>query len=237
MSVNSTKVNMVKLKMCSVALACAILAGCAGVVSSGVASGAASGPASAPVPLFGAAGFDAVELVTTPAGTLDQVLTARPDGVITVAGNPSGYVATRASYTNYRLHAEWRWPGKPGNGGILLHIQGGPKDRVWPLSQQVQTKFGAAGDLLPMAGASFTEALTTAPGAATPIKAHTAADSERPAGAWNSMDVVCKDGSIEVVVNGVLQNRVTGASPASGRIGIQLEGAPYELRNVTVQAL
>jgi hypothetical protein len=224
------KDNMVKLKMCSLALACAVLAGCA----ANPAAAPAVAPVAGPVPLFAAGGFDAFELVTTPAGTMDRVLTARPDGVIAVAGNPSGYVATRASYTNYRLHAEWRWPGKPGNGGMLLHIQGGPKDRVWPLSLQVQTKNGAAGDLLPMAGASFTEPLSSAPGAATPIKAHTAADSERPAGAWNSMDVVCRDGSIEVAINGVAQNRVTGANPASGRIGIQLEGAPYELRNVTI---
>jgi len=219
------KVNMVKLNLCSLALACAALTGCA------------SARIDAPVPLFGMNGFDALELVTTPAGTMGQVLTARPDGVIAVAGNPSGYVATRATYTNYRLHAEWRWPGKPGNGGILLHIQGGPKDRVWPLSQQVQTKYGAAGDLLPMAGASFVEPLSSAPGAATPIKSHTAAASERPAGEWNSVDVVCRDGTIEVAINGVAQNRVSGANPADGRIGIQLEGAPYELRNVTVQAL
>jgi len=219
------KVNMVKLKMCSVALACVLMTGCA------------SAPPSAPVSLFDAQGFGAFELVTTPADTMEQVLAARPGGVIAVAGNPSGYVATRATYTNYRLHAEWRWPGKPGNGGVLLHIQGGPKDRVWPLSQQVQTKSGAAGDLLPMAGASFAEPLTTAPGAATPIKAHTAADSERPAGEWNSMDVVCRDGTIEVSINGVAQNRVTGANPSSGRIGFQLEGAPYELRNVTIVTL
>jgi hypothetical protein len=219
------KVNMVKLKMCSVALACGVFAGCASVA-----------PA-APVSLFDAQGFGTFDLVTTPSATMEQVLVAGPGGVIAVAGNPSGYVATRATYTNYRLHAEWRWPGKPGNGGVLLHIQGGPKDRVWPLSQQVQTKFGAAGDLLPMAGAAFTEPLTSAPGAATPIKGHTAADSERPAGAWNSMDVVCRDGTIDVSINGVAQNRVTGANPASGRIGFQLEGAQYELRNVTVVTL
>ena len=219
------KVHMVKLKICSVALACAVLAGCASAQPAG------------PVFLFGARGFGAFEPVTTPAATIDQVLAARSDGVIAVAGKPSGYVATRATYTSYRLHAEWRWPGKPGNGGILLHIQGGPKDRVWPLSQQVQTKSGAAGDLLPMAGASFTEPLSSAPGAATPIMAHTAPDSERPAGEWNSMEVVCRDGTIEVSINGVAQNRVTGPTPASGRIGFQLEGAPYELRNVTIVTL
>ena len=220
---------MVKLKMISLALACALVGGCA--------AAPASTSTSAPVPLFGANGFDAFELVTTPAATMDQVLAARAGGVIAVAGNPPGYVATRATYTNYRLHAEWRWSGKPGNGGVLLHIQGGPKDRVWPLSQQVQTKIRAAGDLLPMAGASFAEPLTSAPGAYPAIKGHTAADSERPAGEWNSMDVVCRDGAIEVTINGMVQNRVSKAVPASGKVGFQLEGAPYELRNVTIQTL
>ena len=224
------KTIMVKLKLIPVALTmAAALAGCANTNT--------SAGAGAPVTLLDAGSIKDFELVTTPASTMDKVLVPGPDGVITVAGNPSGYVATRATYTNYRLHAEWRWPGKPGNGGILLHIQGGPKDRVWPLSQQVQTKRGSAGDLLPMAGAAFTEPLTTAPGAVTPIKAHTAADSERAAGEWNSVDVVCRDGAIEVVVNGVLQNRVTGSNPASGKVGFQLEGVPYELRNVTIAPL
>jgi len=214
---------MVKLKMVSLSLMCAALGGCANTPS-----------ASQALPLFGAAGFDAFELVTTPAAAIGEVLVAGADGVIAVAGNPPGYVATRASYTNYRLHAEWRWTGKPGNGGVLLHVQGRPKDKVWPLSQQVQTKFHAVGDLLPMAGASFNESLTSAPGAYPAIKARVAADSERPAGEWNSMDVVSRDGSIEVTINGVVQNHVTGAQPASGRIGFQLEGAPYELRHVTL---
>jgi hypothetical protein len=213
---------MVKLKVLPLALLCAALAGCA------------SAPSPASAPLFGAAGFDAFELVTTPAAAIGDVLVARADGVTALAGAPSGYVATRSSYTNFRLHLEWRWPGKPGNGGVLLHIQGGPKDKVWPLSQQVQTKFRAAGDLLPMAGAGFAEPLTSPPGAYPAVKAHTAADSERTAGEWNSMDVVSRDGNITVTINGILQNRVSGARPASGKIGFQLEGAPYELREVTI---
>ena len=223
---------MVKLKSGCVALVCAAMAGCAGAPS----TAPDRDPDPAPVPLF-ARGLDGFELVTAPAAAIGQVVPVGAEGVIALAGAPSGYLATRAVYTNYRLHAEWRWPGKPGNGGVLLHIQGGPKDRVWPLSQQVQTKRGSAGDLLPMAGAAFAEPLSSAPGAATPVKAHAAADSERPAGEWNSLDVVCREGSIEVAINGVAQNRVSGASPASGRIGFQLEGAPYELRNVTIVPL
>lgn len=182
-------------------------------------------------------GKEGLELVSTPASVLTDVWTRGADGVIRVAGKPSGYVATRASYGNYRLHVEWRWPDKPGNAGVLLHVASSPKDGVWPLSLQVQTKHGFAGDLLPMAGAAFAEPLTSKPGAYPAIKGHMAATSERPAGEWNSADILCRDGVIEVTVNGVPQNRVSASSPRAGRIGFQLEGAPYELRGIRIEPL
>jgi len=182
-------------------------------------------------------GGDALEIVTTPAADAATVWSRGADGVIVVAGKPAGYIATRASYTNYTLHVEWRWPGKPGNAGVLLHVASGPKDGVWPLSVQVQTKHGFAGDILPMAGAAFTESLTSAAGAYPAIKGRTGADSERPAGEWNSADIISRDGVIEVTVNGVPQNRVSAASPRTGRIAFQLEGAPYERRNVRLTPL
>jgi hypothetical protein len=177
------------------------------------------------------------ELVTTPAASLDSVAAMRPDGVIAVAGQPAGFFATVASYRNYRLHAEWRWSGKPGNAGVLLHISPGPMDRVWPLSLQVQTKHGSAGDLLPMAAASFAEPLTSAADAPVRIKARMAADSEKPAGEWNSCDIVARDSTVQVSINGVLQNAATKVEPHEGRVGFQLEGAAYELRRVTLTPL
>lgn len=189
------------------------------------------------VELFNGRDFSGWELQTTPAVSVTDAFQVLPDGVIASAGKPSGFIATRESYRNYKLHVEWRWPGKPGNGGVLLHISPGTFDRVWPVSLQVQTKFGNVGDLLPMAAASFAEALTSAPGAETRIKARTAADSEKPAGEWNTCDIVSRDGTVEVSVNGVLQNRVSKVSPASGRIGFQLEGTPYELRRVELTPL
>ena len=169
------------------------------------------------------------ELRTEPAAAAASAISVRADGVVAVAGVPSGFLATTASYRNFRLHVEWRWPGKAGNGGVLLHISEGPMDRVWPLSVQVQTKFGSVGDLLPMAGAKFAEPLT---GDKPAVKAHMGANSEYAAGQWNSADIVARDGVIEATVNGVLQNRVTAATPREGRIGFQLEGTPYELRHV-----
>lgn len=190
-----------------------------------------------PTDLFAAPDLAGWEFVTGPATAIGTVCQRLPDGVITAAGKPIGFIATTASYENYRLHAEWRWPGKPGNGGVLVHISSGPKDRAWPLSHQIQTKNGNVGDLLPMAGATFAEKLSTPPDAKTAILNHTAPDSEKPAGEWNSCDITCRGDTIEVVVNGVLQNRVTQAAPRAGRIGFQFEGVPFELRRVSVVRL
>ena len=187
--------------------------------------------------LFNGRDFSGWELRTSPAASIDSVFSMQPGGVIASAGQPAGFLATLNNYRNYKLHVEWRWSGKPGNGGILLHISDGPMDRVWPLSLQVQTRHGNAGDLLPMAGASFSEPLTSAPGAQPRIKAHTAPDSELAAGQWNVCDIVSRDGRVEVTINGVYQNSVTRSEPASGRIGFQLEGAPYELRRVELMEL
>lgn len=188
-------------------------------------------------PLFNGRNFDGWELKTTPATTVDQVFSVLPQGVIASTGQPGGFLATTKSYANYTLHVEWRWNGKPGNGGVLLHISDGPMDRVWPLSLQVQTKHGSAGDLLPMAGAAFAEPLTSAAGTEPRIKGKMAADSELAVGQWNVADIVARDDVVELSINGVVQNRVTGVKPAAGRIGFQLEGAPYELRNVILMAL
>jgi hypothetical protein len=190
-------------------------------------------------PLFNGKDFSGWESVAVPATDISSVCHYNADGSLAVVGKPVSFIATTASYENYRLHVEWRWPAdaRNSNGGILVHIASGPKDRAWPLSLQIQTKIKAAGDLLPMAGATFAEKLTSAPGAATPILAHSAADSEKPVGEWNACDIVCRGDTVEVTVNGVLQNKITHAQPASGRIGFQLEGMPYELRNVYLEPL
>lgn len=195
---------------------------------------AASPVAAEPTPLFSDRSADAWTFVTPGPETLRDVCTFGPDGVIACAGRPPGYLATTELHRDYRLHVEWRWPGQPGNGGILVHIVSGPKDRVWPECLQVQLKHRAAGDVLPMAGAQFAEPLTSPPGA-TAIRAHQAPDSERPPSAWNTAEVICRGDTVTVLINGVEQNRVTGSSAGAGRIGFQFEGAPFELRHVTIE--
>jgi subtilisin family serine protease len=198
-------------------------------------------PPPAPVDLLNGHDLAGWEYVTTPAAELSSVCHYNPDGSLAVAGKPVGFLATKATYENYRLHAEWRWPAaaaKNSNSGVLLHIASGPvNNTAWPVCFQMQMKLSRAGDLLPMAEAKFAEKLTTPPDAKTPQLDRAAAASEKPLGEWNSCDIVCRAGALEVTINGVLQNKVTHCVPAAGKVGFQLEGTPYELRHVLLTPL
>ncbi|MFT3829710.1 MAG: DUF1080 domain-containing protein [Opitutaceae bacterium] len=161
---------------------------------------------------------------------------------IAIAGAPIGYLATDASYENYRLRFEYRWPAATpprSNGGVLLHVASAPiAPSPWPTCIQLQTKVQYAGDLLQMFGATFAEPITTpAKGNTPPTRARQQSTSELPLGEWNTVDILCDRGMIEVRINGVLQNRVTKVEPHAGRIGLQLEGAPFEVRNLRLTPL
>jgi len=181
------------------------------------------------------------EFFTNPAVDINSVCKIEPDSVLAVAGKPIGYLATIDSYDNYKLHLEYRWPidaAKNSNSGILVHISSGPIDRnIWPMCFQIQTKITRVGDFLPMAGARFIEPLSTPPEAKTPLLERQKSDCEKPVGEWNVVDITCLDSTVECIINGIVQNRVTKCEPHTGKIGIQLEGFPYELRNIWLTKL
>ena len=56
--------------------------------------------------------------------------------------------------------------------------------------------------------------------------------ADNPVGEWNTYEIVCKGDTIELTVNGVLQNKATGAAIQKGYIGFQSEGAPIMFRNM-----
>jgi hypothetical protein len=193
------------------------------------------------IDLFADDSFAGWSVVAPENPDIRSICTRTPNG-IAVAGAPVGYLATETSYENYRLRFEYRWPttaAPRSNGGVLLHVSSAPvAPSPWPTCIQLQTKIQYAGDLLQMFGSTFAEPITTpAKGTTPPIRARQQATSELPLGEWNSVEVVCRGGTIEVRINGVLQNRVTQVEPHAGHIGLQLEGAPFELRNVRLTPL
>ena len=43
------------------------------------------------------------------------------DGKLVSLGKPRGHLITDKSFANYKLVVEYRFPGKPGNCGVLVH--------------------------------------------------------------------------------------------------------------------
>jgi hypothetical protein len=148
------------------------------------------------------------------------------NGMIHISGNPFGYMRTKEIYSDYRLHVEWRWPSEATNSGVFVHGQ--EPDAIWLKCIECQLKAGSAGDFVLMNGADMNERTDK-----TKMSVKKLADSsEKPTGEWNIMEVVCKTNTIEVFVNGVLQNKGTNVSLTNGAICLQSEGKDIEFRNV-----
>jgi hypothetical protein len=148
------------------------------------------------------------------------------NGVIHITGDPFGYMRTKEAYSDYRLHVEWRYPLEASNSGVFVHTQ--LPDTIWPRCIECQLKAGSAGDFVCMNGADINERTDKSNRSVKKINA----SNEKPIGEWNTMEVVCKTNTIEVYVNGTLQNKATGVTVSKGYICLQSEGKDIEFRNV-----
>jgi hypothetical protein len=186
----------------------------------------------APTVLFDGKDLAGWTCVTQNNADISTICTVK-DGVMVVAGNPKGYLLlTAPPPANYSIHFEYRWTSQnpKNNSGLLVNISSGPVQQgLWPDCFQIQTKTQRAGDLIPMGGAKCAEV----PAGKTQ-RDRQAPASEKPNGEWNACDTVVQGDTIQCTVNGVLQNRITQCVPASGKVGFQLEGYPYEMRNITL---
>jgi hypothetical protein len=172
---------------------------------------------------------------------------AARDGLLVSLGSPAGHLVTDASFRDYRLSLEWRWPGEPGNCGVLVHAST-PRRLygMFPQSLECQLHAGNAGDFWCI-GEDVTvpdmEARRGPPETwgvdgdkARRIKNLTDG-SEKPAGEWNRMVIECRGRSVTIWVNGVLVNAGTECTTDHGRIALQAEGAICEFRHLELTPL
>jgi hypothetical protein len=193
--------------------------------------------------LFNGKDLTGWELVAGAGADIAHVATIK-NGVVQILGKPNGYIVNRTSYADYLLHVEWRWtdltPNPATNGGVLVHVSSlGPvQQNLWPTSLQAQLRVQRAGDLLAMGQGRCAET-PPPPTLSSPsaMLLHREPANEAALGEWNTMEILMRGASIELTLNGVVQNRATNCNPFSGRIGFQLEGYPFELRNVRVGPL
>ena len=160
------------------------------------------------------------------------------DGMIETIGVPVGYLRTKKEYSNYRLHVEWCYPDKPTNSGILLHTNG--PDKIWVSHYQAQLKHENAGDFIVHGvgeKATIRDSVYTSDETVKPVVPKLEPSNEKPAGEWNSFDITCKENTIEIKVNGLLQNVATNCSLTKGSIGLQAEGSKIQFRNLWIENL
>jgi hypothetical protein len=153
------------------------------------------------------------------------------DGVIHITGDPFGYMRTKEIYSDYRLHVEWRWPSEATNSGVFVHGQ--EPDAIWLKCIECQLMAGNAGDFVCMNGADISERTDKSKAVVKKM----AESNEKPVGEWNTMEVTCKGNTVEVYVNGLLQNKGTNANITSGSICLQSEGKDIQFRNVFITKL
>ncbi len=169
------------------------------------------------------------------------------DGMLVSLGKPEGHLITDASYADYRLTAEWRWPGEPGNCGILVHSS---KPRrlygMFPQSMECQLHVGNAGDFWCIGEDITVPDMEARRGPKQDwgvdgdkkrrIKNLTD-NSEKKPGEWNTMVIECRGRGIKIWVNGDLVNDGHDCTADHGQIAIQAEGAACEFRRLELQKL
>ena len=169
------------------------------------------------------------------------------DGMLVSLGKPFGHLLTDKEYENYRLIAEYRFAGKPGNCGILVHAS---KLRnlykMYPKSIEVQMNHTHAGDfwcivedikvpdMIKRRGAKEKWGITE--GKARRILNLTDG-SEKPVGEWNRMKIECLGDEVKVWVNGNLVNHGYSCTAKKGKLSIQAEGSEVEFRRLDLSAI
>ncbi len=166
------------------------------------------------------------------------------NGMLVSLGEPRGHLISDSTYHDYRLEVEYRFPGTPGNAGVLVHAST-PRALygMFPKSMEVQLEHGNAGDFWciveditvpdmekrrgPQAEWGITQ------GKARRI-VNLTDNSEKPLGEWNTIVIEAVGRAIRVWVNGTLVNDGSNATADHGQIALQSEGSEVEFRKLSL---
>ena len=163
-------------------------------------------------------------------------------------GNPGGHLITTREYRDYRLEVEYRFPGKGGNCGVLVHAS---KPRalygMFPQSIEVQMMSGNAGDFwciqenievpeMEKRRDGPKEKWGGSENDSRRIRNLTE-KSEKPLGEWNRMRIECRGKTINVWVNGDKVNNGFNCTTDHGKIAVQAEGTEVEFRRLELTPL
>ena len=156
------------------------------------------------------------------------------DGRIICNGKTQGYMYTEQKYLNFTLRFDYRFEPPPdwdyedgvvfyGNSGYFLFIN---DHLVWPKGVQIEGYHRRP--LIPLPMDTMIQ-WTEEPGAIQ--------KAMRPLGAWNSVEIVSRDGQVKSSLNGILTNTITEHEfTEPGTIAFQSEGSEIHWRNIRIKA-
>ncbi|HEY1661390.1 MAG TPA: DUF1080 domain-containing protein [Verrucomicrobiae bacterium] len=154
------------------------------------------------------------------------------NGLVHCNGSAIGYMRTLKNYGSGTVTVVWRFvkvTPKANNTGVLVYMNA--PDAVWPMCVQNQGKSGRQGDLFVMAGAECKEHLAMHANASIPVPYH-GGPNEHPIGEWDTNVTICAGSGVKAIINGKSLNEITGCTVTNGFIGIQSEGADFEIREI-----
>jgi hypothetical protein len=159
-------------------------------------------------------------------------------------GTPNGHLITDSAYQNFRLEVEYRFPGRPGNCGVLVHAST-PRFlyKMFPKSIEVQMHHQDAGDFWCIGEDIRVPEMESRRGpkeqwGTTEEKLRRIFNltngSEKPLGEWNKMTIECLKNSIKVWVNNQFVNHGFNCTAERGQIALQAEGSEVEFRKIVL---
>jgi hypothetical protein len=171
------------------------------------------------------------------------------EGMLVSLGTPPGHLTTTTKYRDYRVVAEYRFAGKAGNCGILVHSST-PRalSGMFPASIEVQMFSGNAGDfwciienievpdMEKRRPRKEGQAYGGGPKDARRILNLTDG-SEKPVGEWNRMEIEVRGRGVKVWVNGDFVNEGFNSTADRGAISVQAEGTEVEFRRLEIGPL
>jgi|SaaInl0LU_22_DNA_1037365.scaffolds.fasta_scaffold14281_2 type 1 glutamine amidotransferase len=203
-------------------------------------------------------------------------ITENNENILHISGEIYGAIISKQEYENYHLKLQFKWGEevweprllRERDSGLLYHSFGPYRTfwNVWMSSQEFQIQEGDLGDYYGLGGTlieipsekragekefSYVKSGTLHPFSSAdkkiPNHANKGFDNEKPHGKWNTLELICFEGTSMHIVNGKVvmalynskfKNAKGKTMPLTkGRIQIQSEGAEIFYKNIQIKSI
>jgi len=168
-----------------------------------------------------------------------ETFTVREEMIIST-GVPTGVLRSDKMYENFELELEWRHMKAGGNAGLFVWSDPVPSRGV-PFTRSIEVQildgvntanYTSHGDLFSIHGATLTPIVPHPQGWPRSLPSERRA---KPSPEWNHYRVTCRNGEIQLAVNGKVVSGGSKCLPRKGYICLEAEGSECHFRNLKIR--